>query len=103
MRPEADAATQLPPHDFADLIRDNVMKVAPAGYAQVFFNGFQLAQVPMKLSLQPLSVITPWMAKGIAQCDMAQLEAIGFDNSTTVKKTSGCLSVSSLSADANQS
>jgi len=93
-------ASQLPPHDFADLVRENVMKAAPAGCTQVFFSGGQTGADANEAALAT-ALKHHAMANGIAECDIGQLVAIGFDNSNH-GQTTGCLSVSSADANPNK-
>lgn len=76
------------------------MKVAPAGCTQVFFSGGQTGA-----DANEAAIATAFkhhaMANGIAECDIGQLVAIGFDNSNH-GQTTGCLSVSSADANPNK-
>lgn len=93
-------ASQLPPHDFADLVRDNVMKAAPAGCTQVFFTGGQTGADANEAALST-AIKHHAMANGNNEHNVGQLVAIGFDNSNH-GQTTGCLSVSSADANPNK-
>jgi len=70
-------ASILPPHDYADLVRDKVMPIAPPGTGQVHFTDGTITQA----NESALSFALMKYAKDHKVSDMSSLCVLGFDNS----------------------
>jgi 4-aminobutyrate aminotransferase-like enzyme len=88
-------ANTLPPQDFADLIRENVMEAAPNGMNQVHLGGGSTGTEANELAL---SVAMRHYAKQHGVTDLGSLCVLGFNNGIHGNST-GTLSCSSVDAN----
>ena len=87
-------ANSLPPHDFADIVRQNVMKVAPEGMLQVHLGGGRSATEANELAMH--SALN-WFSKE-HNADRDSLSVLGFSNSHHGNSTA---TLSASSPDSN--
>ena len=87
-------ANSLPPHDFADILRDQVMPAAPRGMVQVHLGGGSSAA-----EANELAVAAAFRHSSAAHgLPVNKLVAVGFDNSHA-GNTTGTLSFSGAAAN----
>jgi acetylornithine/succinyldiaminopimelate/putrescine aminotransferase len=89
-------ANSLPPDDFADIIRQNVMTVAPKGMLQVHLGGGRSATEANELAMN--SALT-WFSKEHKK-EKESLSVLGFSNAHHGTSTP-TLSASSLASNPN--